>query len=102
MRIARFIGVTLLLAGGLFYHLDRAAAQGDDAARQACTPDAMRLCGDFIPDVAKITVCMKAKRAQLSAPCRAVMYSAGRGARGGHGVRHYRYHHYSHHSRHSS
>jgi hypothetical protein len=98
MRIVRLIGVTLLLAGGLFYHLDRAAAQGDDAARQACTPDAMRLCGDFIPDVAKITVCMKAKRAQLSGPCRAIMYGGGRGGRG---ARHYRYHHYRH-SRHST
>jgi hypothetical protein len=99
MRIVRFIGVMLLLAGGLFYHLDRAAAQGDDAARQACTPDAMRLCGDFIPDVAKVTACMKAKRAQLSEPCRLVMNGGGGG---GHGGRHYRHHYYSHHSRHSS
>jgi hypothetical protein len=106
MRIARFIGVTLLLAGGLFYHADRAAAQVDDAARQACTPDAMRLCGDVIPDVAKVTACMKAKRALLSAPCRLVVNGGGRGRRverGGHEGRHYyRYHHYSHHSRHSS
>jgi len=89
-----FIGVTLLLAGGLFFHPDRAAAQADDAARQACTPDAMRLCGDVIPDVAKVTACMKAKRAQLSAPCRLVMNSGGRGGRA---TRHYRYHHYSRH-----
>jgi hypothetical protein len=97
MRIVGFIGMTLLLAGGLFFHPDRAAAQADDAARQACTPDAMRLCGDFIPDVAKVTACMKAKRAQLSEPCRVVMNGGG-----GHGGRHYRSHHYSHRSRHSS
>jgi hypothetical protein len=106
MRIVRSIAVTLLLAGGLFYHVDHAAAQADDAARQACTPDAMRLCGDVIPDVAKVTACMKAKRALLSAPCRLIMSGGGRGRRiehGEHERRHYyRYHHYSHHSRHSS
>jgi hypothetical protein len=105
MRIARFLGVTLLLVGGLFYYADRASAQVDDAARQACTPDAMRLCGDVIPDVAKVTACMKAKRALLSAPCRAVVNGGGRGrrvVRGGHEGRHYYRHHYSHRSRHSS
>jgi hypothetical protein len=95
MRIVRFVGMTLLLAGGLFYHLDRASAQGSDAARQACAPDAVRLCNDFIPDVAKITACMKEKRAQLSEPCRVVMYGGG-GGHGGHHYRHYR------HSRHST
>jgi hypothetical protein len=48
-----------------------AAAQGTSQQQQACTPDAMRLCGEFIPDVAKITACMGKKRAQLSPACRA-------------------------------
>lgn len=47
------------------------------SARQACTPDAMRLCSDYIPDVGKITACMRAKSAQLSEPCRAAMNSEG-------------------------
>ena len=50
-----------------------AMAQGSDAQRQACTPDAMRLCSAFIPDVAKVTACMSRKRASLSAACRATM-----------------------------
>lgn len=38
--------------------------------QQACTPDAMRLCGQFVPDVDRITACMSANRALLSPPCR--------------------------------
>lgn len=37
---------------------------------QACTPDAMRLCGNYIPDVDRITACMIANKSQLSAECR--------------------------------
>jgi len=70
-----------------------AAQQGTPEAREACTPDAMRLCSDFIPDVAKVTRCMMAKRAQLSAPCRLAM---SHGRQGGYrsvrtGYRTYRY-----------
>jgi hypothetical protein len=38
--------------------------------QQACTPDAMRLCGEFIPNVDAITACMIQKKAQLSPQCR--------------------------------
>lgn len=37
---------------------------------QACTPDAMRLCGNFIPDVDRITACMIERKSQLSPECR--------------------------------
>jgi hypothetical protein len=50
-----------------------AAAQGSAQQQQACTPDAMRLCGEFIPDVAKITACMSRKHASLSPACKATM-----------------------------
>jgi hypothetical protein len=36
---------------------------------QACTPDAMRLCGAYIPDVDRITACMIQNRSQLSPEC---------------------------------
>ena len=39
--------------------------------QQACTPDAMRLCGEFVPNVDAITACMIQKKAQLSPECRA-------------------------------
>src|SRR5262249_62079574 len=38
--------------------------------QQACTPDAMRLCGEFVPDVDRITACMIARKSQLSPECR--------------------------------
>jgi hypothetical protein len=92
MRIARWTCWLLLLTCALAYRLDSAAAQGDDAARQACTPDAMRLCSDFIPDVAKVTACMHAKSAQLSEPCRVAMRGFGK-ERGGRHTAHRERHH---------
>ena len=47
-----------------------AAAQGTPQQQQACTPDVMRLCNQFIPDVAKISVCMAHNRANISQACR--------------------------------
>ena len=50
-----------------------AGAQGTPQQQQACQGDATRLCGEFIPDVAKIEACMSRKRAQLSPACRAAI-----------------------------
>jgi hypothetical protein len=69
MPIVRFICMLALLAGMSLCGLHLANAQASPEVQQACTPDAMRLCSEFIPDVAKITACMKAKHAQLSAAC---------------------------------
>ena len=40
--------------------------------QQMCTGDAMRLCGDAIPDVDRVTACMIRQRASLSDGCKAV------------------------------
>lgn len=40
--------------------------------QQMCTGDAMRLCGEYIPDVDRITACMIRKYSQLSSGCQAV------------------------------
>jgi hypothetical protein len=40
-----------------------------DEEQQACTPDAMRLCGAFVPDVDRITACMIQNKSQLSPEC---------------------------------
>ena len=90
MLMFRIICVLVVLTGVLVYRADTVLAQGSDAERQACTPDAMRLCGDAIPDVVKVTACMKAKYSQLSAPCRVAM---GGGKKSGS-------HHYRRHCRH--
>jgi hypothetical protein len=78
MRIVRFIVVLALLAGGSLYRSDSANAEVSQDVQQACTPDAMRLCSEFIRDVAKITACMKAKHSQISATCLTAMRGGGR------------------------
>ncbi len=42
-------------------------------AQQMCTGDAFRLCSSEIPNIPKITACMRSHRADLSTGCRAVM-----------------------------
>jgi len=62
----------LMLATALAVSTLPAAAQGySQEQQQACTPDAMRLCGAYIPDVDRITVCMIQNKSQLSPACRA-------------------------------
>ena len=49
-----------------------AQSRGTPEQQQACQPDAMRLCSEFVPDVDRITACMIKNRIRLSGPCRAV------------------------------
>ena len=61
----------LMLAIALSASLLPAAADAyTPEQQQACTPDAFRLCGDAIPDVDRVTVCMIRNRSQLSPGCR--------------------------------
>ncbi len=59
----------------LAHHAGRARAQENvfPETRQACQPEAIRLCREFIPDVPKITACMETNYAQLNQECRAAM-----------------------------
>ena len=41
--------------------------------REACMGDAVRLCGSEIPDVDRVLVCMRAKKSQVSARCKATI-----------------------------
>jgi len=84
LHTVRLTCLLTLPVGLLLIGLAGASAQGTPEQRQACAPDAMRLCSDFIPDVPKITKCMKAKRKQLSEACRVAM---------AHKRRHYRHKH---------
>ena len=49
-----------------------AFSQGTAAQRAACTPDAFRLCSSDIPDVERITACMRRQQSRLSAACKLV------------------------------
>jgi hypothetical protein len=71
-------GATVLAAGILALVLTspfsgaNAQYRGTPEMQQACTPDVMRLCQAEIPDVERITVCMKRNRLNLSPACGAV------------------------------
>jgi hypothetical protein len=94
MRTLFFVCWLALPAGILLGSLSGASAQTqpNDEAVQACTPDAMRLCSEFIPDREKVRLCMMRKRRELSEACRTAM----RGGEKEHHVyrhrRHYRHH----------
>lgn len=61
----------LALAAALFASVLSTSAYAYTQEQQAaCTPDAMRLCGSFIPDVDRITACMIQRKSQLSPECR--------------------------------
>jgi hypothetical protein len=63
--------LSLMLATALSVLIWPAASQAySPEQQQACTPDAMRLCGAYVPDVDRITVCMIQNKSQLSPECR--------------------------------
>ena len=84
MKIAGHIRVSSLSLAGMTAALGLAWAasfaptpaiaqsRGTPEQQQACQPDAMRLCSEFVPDVERITACMVKNRIRLSPPCRAV------------------------------
>jgi hypothetical protein len=92
----------LIVPGSIMIGGIGAANAQSEALKQACTPDAMRLCQEFIPDRAKITRCMMSKRSQISAPCLTAMRAEGRQRHEGeryhhrrvHSVHHVRHRHY--------
>jgi len=50
-------------------------SRGTFEQQMACTPDVWRLCFDQIPDVNRITACLRQNTPQLSGPCRSVFES---------------------------
>jgi hypothetical protein len=95
MLTVRLVCALALPVGVLLGGLGAASAQGSEAAREACTPDATRLCNEFIPDEAKVRSCMLSKRSQLSEPCRLAMRA--RPTESGRGEGRHRSHHHHHH-----
>ena len=65
---AALLAMSLPAAAKMVSAKDQARAQ----AERACYLDAKTLCPDAIPDEGKVTACFKAKRPQLSPPCRAI------------------------------
>ena len=62
---ASVLAFGLLTTGALAYTPEQ---------QQICSGDAMRLCGEFIPNVDRITACMIQKYSQLSDGCKSVFH----------------------------
>jgi len=77
MRTERIaLGVALAI-GGIIAQSAAFAEEyrGTMEQQMACTPDVWRLCSDQIPDVGRITACLRENTPQLSSGCRAVFQS---------------------------
>ncbi len=51
-----------------------AFAQGTPQQREACTPDAFRLCTAYMPDPGRVEACLRASGPRLSPHCYAVFF----------------------------
>jgi hypothetical protein len=62
-------------AAAFFIVLQTSAfAQGSQQQRDACTPDAFRLCGAYMPDPGRVEACLRASGPNLSRPCYDVFF----------------------------
>src|SRR5258708_39663734 len=78
MRMYRIaLSLATLIANGIAVQTPAASEEyrGTYEQQMACTPDVWRLCFDQIPDVNRITACLRQNTAQLSGACRSVFDS---------------------------
>ncbi|WP_291687686.1 hypothetical protein [Bradyrhizobium sp.] len=71
LSLALTLGCGIAAEGTAFAQENR----GTMEQQMACTPDVWRLCFDQIPDVNRITACLRQNTPQLSDGCRAVFES---------------------------
>ena len=79
----------LALVGSLALSFGCGAQEVTDAQRDACMPDAFRLCSAAIPDSSRVAACLDANVANLSPACRGAFQ--WRGARAQVTHRHHRH-----------
>ena len=72
-----FLGLVVSITAGIAIQNPASAEEyrGTLEQQMACTPDVWRLCSDQIPDVNRITACLRENTPQLSGGCRAVFES---------------------------
>lgn len=70
-RLALSIGCGIAVHGAALAQEERGTLE----QRMACTPDVWRLCSDQVPDVGRITACLRENTPRLSTGCRAVFES---------------------------
>jgi hypothetical protein len=91
LGLNRFFTLSLATTGLMIgLGLTSFAAAQNMTPEQACTGDAQRLCGEFIPDRTKVGACLRRNVRSLSTDCRA-FFVHPRAVRGR------VYHHYHHH-----
>ncbi len=71
-RTAVHAGKLLAATAFAFTMLTTASFAYSGEQERLCTGDAMRLCGQYIPDVDRITACMAERYLQLSDGCKSV------------------------------
>jgi hypothetical protein len=74
---AIFLSLAMSTAAGIAIQNPAFAEEyrGTFEQQMACTPDVWRLCFDQIPDVNRITACLRQNTPQLSGACRSVFES---------------------------
>jgi hypothetical protein len=65
LRAAWLVSTSVILASGAFAF--------NFEAQRVCGSDALRLCSSEVPDVERITLCMRKQRAKLSNECRSMV-----------------------------
>jgi hypothetical protein len=73
MTILRHVLIATAAGAALFVSSSAAFADGTPEQRAACSRDAFQLCAAEIPNVPRITACMRANFSRLSEGCKAVM-----------------------------
>jgi len=73
MTTLRNVLVGTAAVAALFLSSSAGFAQGTPEQRAACKRDAFQFCAAEIPNVSRITSCMKANYSKLSEGCKAVM-----------------------------
>src|SRR5882757_1296683 len=68
------LGAALSAAVSIMGQNGAFAQQGTPEQQQACQPDVMRLCGNFIPDVDRIVACLKYNEPNLNPACHDVFF----------------------------
>jgi hypothetical protein len=87
-RAARRAALALALGAPLAASLPAQAFEVTEAQKEACTPDAFRLCSAAIPDADRVAACIAANVRNLSPACRAVYRPVGAMAETTPGARH--------------
>ena len=68
-----YVSLALLSATAL---PTRSFSQGTLEQRMACTPDALRLCSEFVPNADQVTACLRERITELNDACRTVFEAA--------------------------